>query len=177
MLNAKSKLNATFLHPEYNTNTKENDIALIKTSSAIDLTSGYLPIGPACLPDVKSTMSDLDSGNAIVSGFGRTSESASAPASTILRAAEVPLMSFETCQTYYGKRVYPKMLCAGFKEGKHDSCQGDSGGPLVKLKNGRGIVIGVVSWGIGCARPEKPGVYTKISSYLDWIYDTIEANQ
>ncbi|XP_053213322.1 trypsin-1-like [Panonychus citri] len=173
--NVKSQLESTFIHPNYSSTTIENDIALIKTTDPIDLSTAIYPITAACLPD--SYRGEQLTGRAIVTGFGRTSESNSVSGSPVLRVTEVPLMSLETCRSYYGSRVYPKMLCAGFKEGKHDSCQGDSGGPLVQLKNGHGVIIGVVSWGIGCARPERPGVYTKVSSYLDWIYNTIEDNQ
>ncbi|XP_015782661.1 trypsin-like [Tetranychus urticae] len=169
----KAAINSTFVHPNYNQNTIENDIALLKTSEKIDLTGQNYPISSACLPE---SLDQQPSGNAIVTGFGKTSESGGS-SSTLLRAAEIPVMSLEACKEYYGNRVYPKMLCAGYKEGKHDSCQGDSGGPLVQIVDNHGVLVGVVSWGIGCARPAKPGVYTKVSSYIDWIYETIEANQ
>ena len=64
------------------------------------------------------------------------------------------------------------MVCAGYPSGGSDTCQGDSGGPLVVQKSptdDSAIVYGVVSWGIGCARPGYPGVYTRVTKYVDWI--------
>ena len=64
------------------------------------------------------------------------------------------------------------MFCFGGK--KSDSCQGDSGGPLICVENNTPILRGIVSFGKGCGRPGLPGIYTRVSTYIDWIDDTIE---
>jgi len=78
-----------------------------------------------------------------------------------------------TCKRsdWYGEYFNePTMICAGYAEGEKDACEGDSGGPLQCLSpSGRWKLVGLVSFGKGCARPKKPGVYTKVAAYLDWI--------
>ena len=65
------------------------------------------------------------------------------------------------------------MFCAGYLEGGIDTCQGDSGGGMICEVRGRQSVMGLTSWGTGCGRPNRPGVYTKVSDYLDWITEKL----
>ncbi|XP_024915380.1 trypsin [Cynoglossus semilaevis] len=83
--------------------------------------------------------------------------------SPVLRAVDVSIIPY--CQYYYWGMISENMICAGSPYGGKDSCQGDSGGPLIC----NGKLMGIVSWGISCANPRYPGVYTKVSNYVDWI--------
>ena len=64
-------------------------------------------------------------------------------------------------------------LCAGYENGYRDSCSGDSGGPLVSIRDGVPVLVGVTSWGVKCAEKQKPGVYTRVTYYTDWITSII----
>lgn len=105
--------------------------------------------------------------NLTTAGWGRTSEGGSS--SDALLKVEVPFVSANKCSASYPNQITDRMICAGFDEGGKDSCQGDSGGPLVKGNGSSRVLVGVVSWGEGCARPGKYGVYSKVSSVIDWI--------
>ena len=94
-----------------------------------------------------------------------------------LHKVDVPFVSTDDCNASYngnGYSITDGMICAG-EEGK-DSCQGDSGGPMVASVNGTSVLVGVVSWGIGCAQEGYPGVYARVANYVDWIEETMANN-
>uniref|UniRef100_F7A744 trypsin n=1 Tax=Monodelphis domestica TaxID=13616 RepID=F7A744_MONDO len=152
------------LHPGFNMNNLDNDIMLLKLKT------------PAILNDQVATISLPEScafvdTECLISGWGNTvNPSVSYP--DMLQCLSAPILSDAKCETAYSEKITKNMICAGFLEGGKDSCQGDSGGPLVC----NGELQGIVSWGIGCAEKEKPGVYTKVCNYVDWIKETIVAN-
>lgn len=96
-----------------------------------------------------------------------TLSSGASSSPTELRKVSVPIVSRATCRSNYGSStITDNMICAGVASGGKDSCQGDSGGPLVDASN---RLIGIVSWGEGCAAAGKPGVYTRVGSVLSFI--------
>ncbi|XP_023218223.1 trypsin-1-like [Centruroides sculpturatus] len=151
------------VHSDYDDSSLHNDIALLRLSTPLDLSSSNEHINSICLP------SDLHvQGFTTASGWGSTREDGYS--TDELRAVEVPIIGLSQCRSMYGRgAIADSMLCAGYSQGGKDSCQGDSGGPLIQRKGGKAELVGIVSWGIGCARPNKPGVYTRLSSYLKWI--------
>jgi trypsin len=149
------------IHPNYNVGTEENDFYLHKLMQPIDISSG----GVTLMLNTDGSQPVAGQGLTTL-GLGLTSEGGSAPSS--LRDVVVPTVSDIDCTNAYGSGYIPSsMLCAG--EGGKDSCQGDSGGPLVIRNGATHILVGVVSWGAGCADPDYPGVYSRVSSAIDWI--------
>ncbi|XP_035572341.2 transmembrane protease serine 5 isoform X4 [Canis lupus familiaris] len=104
----------------------------------------------------------------------RTPLNFSAHNSDTLQDTMVPLLNAQLCNSscMYSGALTPRMLCAGYMDGRADACQGDSGGPLVCPDGDTWHLVGVVSWGRGCAEPNHPGVYAKVAEFLDWIHDT-----
>uniref|UniRef100_A0A8D2KWV5 Peptidase S1 domain-containing protein n=1 Tax=Varanus komodoensis TaxID=61221 RepID=A0A8D2KWV5_VARKO len=90
----------------------------------------------------------------------------------VLQCVKVPILTDAECKKAYPGNISDNMICLGYIEGGKDACQGDSGGPVAC----DGVLQGIVSWGIGCALPGYPGVYTKVCKYVNWIHDTIAAN-
>ncbi len=154
-------ISQVILHPNYNHSTSNNDLALLKLSSPATLNSNVNPIS-------LNTDSNIAVGTlTTVTGWGATSEGG-AISNTLLKV-DVPIFSQASCNSAYGG-VTEGMICAGYASGGKDSCQGDSGGPLIMAAgNGASKQVGIVSWGDGCARPNAPGVYTRVSKYVDWI--------
>lgn len=146
---------------DYDINSIMYDICLIKVTEPFVFDDYVQPIA---LP--KQMQVTPVGSLAVVSGWGATVENG--PLSPELRAVQVPIISDAECEDDYYAVFYdtdPSMICAGIPEGGIDACQGDSGGPLVFNNE----LIGIVSWGLGCARPKLPGVYTEVAYYVDWI--------
>ena len=114
----------------------------------------------------------------MMSGWGSTGQ-ASGGYSRRLQTASVPILETAKCmepQVYGPDKLTSGMICAGFLAGGLDSCQGDSGGPMVGEVRGRATLLGIISWGYGCGRANKPGVYTRVASYVDWIDEIMRQN-
>ena len=154
-------------HPEYDSSKTDYDFALIQLKGESKFAHIELNRGAIDIPEEeeKAPMSTT-------AGWGTTSEWGSL--SKELLKVEVPLVSGKRCEVAYPGKITKTMICAGFEKGGKDSCQGDSGGPLmIKDGNGGNVLIGVVSWGAGCARPKKYGVYADLYTVLSWIESRI----
>jgi hypothetical protein len=149
------------IHPKYNDDTSENDFYLYKLISPVDISGSGTTV--TVNPDGSKPSAGQD---LTVLGLGVTSEGGSL--ATSLRDVVVPTVSDVGCKAAYGSSfISSVMFCAGV-EGK-DSCQGDSGGPIVIRNGATHILVGVVSWGTGCAQRKYPGVYARVSSAVAWI--------
>lgn len=150
-------------HPQLNVTKLDFDFSIIKLDSPISITD-Y--VEPACLP--RDGSNDYGGGtHAIVTGWGSL-QASEMRRPEILQQIKIPTWNKNTCGNFKPTQITENMLCAGGEE--KDACQGDSGGPLVTLNgNDLYVLIGVTSWGIGCATPGYPGVYARVTSALPWI--------
>ncbi|CAM4655910.1 transmembrane protease serine 11C-like [Lepidochelys kempii] len=161
----KHFVKAIIVHEKYRYPAHNYDIAVVKLSKRVDFTN---IVHRVCLPD-PSQIFPYNS-DAVITGWGALSNDGSS--SNVLREATVKLIDSNTCnrREVYDGVITPGMLCAGYLEGGVDACQGDSGGPLVSPDlRGMWYLAGIVSWGDECAKPNKPGVYTRVTYYRDWI--------
>ncbi|XP_040281715.1 transmembrane protease serine 13 [Bufo bufo] len=165
-----SSIAAVIRHEDYNEDTDDFDVALIKLSTPLTFSA---VIQPVCLPMAQQNFKP--GSTCWISGFGKTVAS-SKETSTVLMNTQVNLISTSVCNSpsVYNGAITPRMMCAGDLRGGKDSCQGDSGGPLVCLDNNRWYLAGVTSWGTGCGQPNKPGVYTYVPQILSWVYTKME---
>lgn len=158
------------VHPEYACTKVQDDIALLQMSNPLAI---GLTVKPICL----TTNSMLENSFAVVSGWGWTKEDLSEGIRPDkLRKASVEIWRNKECERSFrdnGRADYSILetqMCAGLKNGGVDSCWADSGGPLISDNND---LVGVVSTGIGCARPGLPGIYTRVSRYIKWISSVV----
>ncbi|RJQ82851.1 serine protease [Pseudonocardiaceae bacterium YIM PH 21723] len=152
-----AKVSAIWVHPSYVSATAGSDVSVLTLSAAVTQT-------PATLVETGDTALYAAGTSSKTLGWGATSEGGAT--SNSLLQVDVPLVSDSTCAASYGANFNASAhICAGLAAGGKDSCQGDSGGPLVA----GGKLIGAVSWGEGCARANKYGVYTRLITYLPQI--------
>ncbi|XP_065071932.1 plasminogen-like [Rhopilema esculentum] len=170
-------------HPDYNSRTLNNDIALIKLKEKVELKFTALDtpdkIGVVCLPEA---MKKAKIGQkCYITGWGKTKHPG--PSSNVLMEAEMPVVTNEVCKkqnnVWGGADITSKMLCAGNKPGTNQGgCHGDSGGPYVCTEDGEHWTLtGVVSWGSStCDRADKYTVFARVSEFITWIEKTKKAN-
>lgn len=159
------KVSEVIVHPGWNfqqTQQYDNDIALVKLVSSISVCSAEpIPLPPA-------NIEIPDGADIVISGWGATEEDGTNVPS--LLEVTVPYIPSAQCNQLYSKtphHISQNMFCAGFVGiGKKDACQGDSGGPAVYNNK---ILVGIVSWGLGCGLAQYPGVYVRVTEYLSWI--------
>ncbi|XP_042534085.1 transmembrane protease serine 11G-like [Dipodomys spectabilis] len=159
------RVESIIIHENYAAHEHDDDIAVVRLSTPVFFSED---VHRVCLPE--ATLEVLPKSKVFVTGWGATK--VNGPFPNTLRQVEVEIISNDVCNqvNVYGGAVSSGMICAGFLTGKHDACEGDSGGPLViTLDRNIWYLIGIVSWGIGCGKENKPGLYTRVTHYRDWI--------
>ncbi|KAG9468328.1 prostasin-like isoform X2 [Eleutherodactylus coqui] len=160
-------------NPNYIDVGSMGDISLIELVANVTFTSFILPV---CLPtaNISFPMGLM----CWVTGWGDIGFGVGLSSPQILQEVRMPLIDAKTCDSLYHLQssivsstalVLNDMICAGYKAGGKDSCQGDSGGPLVCAVDEQWFLAGLVSWGDGCGKVNRPGVYTKVAYYVNWI--------
>uniref|UniRef100_A0A8C5UUX6 Transmembrane protease serine 6 n=1 Tax=Microcebus murinus TaxID=30608 RepID=A0A8C5UUX6_MICMU len=183
------KVSRLLLHPYHEEDSHDYDVALLQLDHPVVRSAAVRPV---CLP---ARSHFFEPGlHCWITGWGALREGgeagitasflgwinqgsetfSSCPTSNALQKVDVQLIPQDLCSEAYRYQVTPRMLCAGYRKGKKDACQGDSGGPLVcKAPSGRWFLAGLVSWGLGCGRPNYFGVYTRITGVIGWIQQVL----
>ncbi|XP_057193678.1 serine protease 27-like [Triplophysa rosa] len=165
-------VSSLIIHTAYSSITNDNDIALLRLSSPVTFTD-Y--IRPVCLASQNSVFASGTS--SWITGWGDILNGVSLPAPLALQETVVPVVPNIQCNFLLGAgSVTNNMMCAGYVQGGKDTCQGDSGGPMVSQLCSKWVQSGITSWGYGCADPNSPGVYTRVSQYQSWITNIIRQN-
>eukprot|EP00058_Branchiostoma_floridae_P028489 XP_002613980.1 hypothetical protein BRAFLDRAFT_118458 [Branchiostoma floridae] len=172
--NSSHMVEEIIVHPNFNGETYESDIALLKLSGPeVTFTEHILPI---CLPEVLDARRLVRSGQiGTVTGWGAMEDGG--PYSTTLMRVSLPVVSLQRCRRahpQFAEDISQNMFCAGRASGGRDTCKGDSGGPFASYDNGRWVLLGIVSWGDGCVLQGKYGVYTRVHRFREWIVTHIE---
>ncbi len=161
-------------HPQYNRTTMAYDYALVELAEKLDLTSGTIRAVKLASPEFDRDGHQAPGMDSTVYGFGDIGER-QYNSKGDLNKVTVPIVSNEEANRpgAYNGTIDNTMIAAGYAGGGKDSCQGDSGGPLVVFdQQNDPVQVGVVSWGEGCARANKYGIYSKVSTGYAWIRET-----
>ncbi|KAM4041803.1 serine protease 56 isoform 2-T2 [Anomaloglossus baeobatrachus] len=164
------QVNRIITHPKFNQKTFNNDLALVELTNTVVASPRAIPV---CLPTVP--MDPTPGTSCYIAGWGSVYEDG--PPSDVVMEARVPVLSQELCRSFLGKDMLTStMFCAGYLTGGIDSCQGDSGGPLTcqDPSSKQYIIYGITSWGDGCGERGKPGVYTRVTAFIDWIQNQMK---
>ncbi|CAN8026807.1 unnamed protein product, partial [Ixodes persulcatus] len=156
-------------HPDWDRDTLRSDYAMLKLQTPLDFGGRHKHLMPICLPEKDD---DFEGLNCTASGWGLTKDSESALPSQ-LRNVDMPIIPYDACKEYYKDIIEideDTMVCAGYDQGGKSVCQGDSGGPLqCPRTDGRFVLAGAASFGVTCAGAKQPGVFSRVSTHLDWI--------
>lgn len=167
-------VDSVFIHPSFNYDTVNSDIALIKIKT----------FDEAIVADLStSAITQLEENNMTVAGWGQLSDFGGTPRT--LQKAEVQIVDQQICEQQL-QDAQPSntpylddtMFCAGDADGIKDACSGDSGGPIFYTNRftGKNVLTGIVSWGFGCATKGLSGIYTDVSKFEIWINDVVSKN-
>ncbi|NXX89911.1 FA10 factor, partial [Centropus bengalensis] len=161
---AMHRVEKIIVHERFDNKTYDSDIAILKLEEPITFSEDVFP---ACLPEEDFTNNVLMNQTfGIISGFGRMFEHARM--AKRVKVLQIPYVDRNTCRSALYSLVTRNMFCAGYDKDGKDACQGDGGGPHVTKYKGTYFVTGIISWGEGCGRQGKYGVYTKLSKFLPW---------
>ncbi|XP_027204536.1 uncharacterized protein LOC113798233 [Dermatophagoides pteronyssinus] len=177
----QEQVSSLFVHPEYDPDTVDNDIALLKLRRPLQMNRFVSPI---CLPTDQDILPTNSLGTIL--GWGKRKNSAMF-GSDVLHQAQVPIADNDDCRNVYKDKymISDNMVCAGYKKGKIDSCAGDSGGPLLFSKKSsttattmdtKWFLYGITSFGEGCGKKNKYGIYAKVPNVVQWVRKTIMEN-
>ncbi|KAK4288598.1 hypothetical protein Pmani_038384 [Petrolisthes manimaculis] len=167
----ETRVAGVYHHPDFYSGNLNNDIAIIRLEAQVDFQSNP-HITPVCLP---SEDTDYTGQRCRATGWGKDAFGEGGQFSHVLKEVEVPVVGGFECQNHLRQTrlgatftLHQGNMCAGGEAGK-DTCKGDGGGPLVCEGSSGPELAGLVSWGIGCGHERVPGVYVKVSHYLEWI--------
>jgi len=158
-----------FCHEDYNGRSVDKDVCLLRLAAPPRcISSGAIAVAQATIElDMAVTVAPAGS-TATIIGWGNAAKSGRPDFPERLQEAQIQMAPQSTCKEQYGKEFLPGMIC-GSVLGRIDSCQGDSGGPLIAQAGGRWRLVGIVSWGYGCATSTHHGIYASVAHFREWL--------